>query len=169
MIHENWWFVHKIRYVWSFFCHFRGFKRRQRLLFGSQTSTDIEEWRPGHTNAKKSKTVTLTSIKKKRRRTYWRLSDFQRSSRILMIFWAIPWLQKALGDNWDFKGAFEYAKWLNTCISLSGTPQITLMSCIHQRRLQFSKIKDVHDFEVEKWTKISVYPNFRGAGRRLQL
>ena len=41
------------------------FKRRQRLLFGSQTSKDVEEWRPGHTNAKKSKRVTLTSIKEK--------------------------------------------------------------------------------------------------------
>ena len=37
--------------------------------------------------------------KGKRRRTYWRLSDFQRSSRILMIFWAIPWLQKGAGSE----------------------------------------------------------------------
>ena len=44
---------------------FTEFKRRQGLLFGSQTFKDVEEWRPGHTNAKKSKRVTLTSIKEK--------------------------------------------------------------------------------------------------------
>ena len=34
-------------------------------MFGSQISKDVEEWYPGHTNAKKSKRVTLTSIKEK--------------------------------------------------------------------------------------------------------
>ena len=34
-------------------------------MFGAQTFKDVEEWRPGHTNAKKSKRVTLTSIKEK--------------------------------------------------------------------------------------------------------
>ena len=49
----------------KFFLHFTEFKRRQRLLFGSQTSKDVEEWRLGHTNAKKSKRVALTCIKEK--------------------------------------------------------------------------------------------------------
>ena len=34
-------------------------------ISGSETSKDVEEWRPGHINAKKSKRVTLTSIKEK--------------------------------------------------------------------------------------------------------
>ena len=34
-------------------------------MFGAQTFKDVEEWRPGHTNAKKSKRVTLTFIKEK--------------------------------------------------------------------------------------------------------
>ena len=34
-------------------------------MFGPQTFKDVEEWRPGHTNAKKSKRVTLTCIKEK--------------------------------------------------------------------------------------------------------
>ena len=34
-------------------------------MFGAQTFKDVEEWRPGHTNIKKSKRVTLISIKEK--------------------------------------------------------------------------------------------------------
>ena len=97
----------------------------------------------------------------------FRKSDFWSNREFWWFFEQFLDFKQAPGANWEFKGAFEYAKWLNTCISLSGTPQITLMSYIQQRRLQFSKIKDVNDFEVKKWSKISVYRNFKGAVRRL--
>ena len=82
VIHENWWFVHKTRYVWSFLTlqWYRG------MAPGSYQYQKVKE---GHSYIHKGK----------RRRTYWRLSDFQRSSRILMIFWAIPWLQKGAGSE----------------------------------------------------------------------
>ena len=38
------------------------------------------------------------------------------------------------------------------------------MSCIHQRRLQFSKIKDVHDFEVKNGQKSVFTPTSEAPG-----
>ena len=65
MIHENWGFFNKNGYFGSFFDTSQSFKRRQRLLFGSHTSKDVEERRQGHTNAKKSKRVMLAPVVEK--------------------------------------------------------------------------------------------------------
>ena len=97
VIHENWWFVHKIRYFWSFLT-LHGIQKAPEALVWLTNIQGCRGMAPGSYQCQKVKECHAYIHKGKRRRTYWRLSDFQRSSRILMIFWAIPWLQKGAGS-----------------------------------------------------------------------